>query len=180
MKSSALAFLLLLLASTTALAQGASNPARQHAQPSVQTFSVSASTSSCPVSLHALQGTGGGLIAVHGTQPIPGPSQHIHLVLGDARSTVVSAKVVVRGLSGKNHILETADNSRSDLTKTLDVRFFSEEDSKSAADLILPGFTTVQSVELQSIRYQDGSTWIFADREACHVAPDPLMLVGSR
>jgi hypothetical protein len=180
MKPSALASLVFLLGSTIVVAQGANDTAPGQARPASQTFSVSAATSSCPVSLRALQGTGGGLVAVHNAKPMSGPSQHIHLVLSDTKSAVLTAKVVVRGLSGKNQILQTSGNGRFDLTKTLDVRFVSEDDSQTAADLILPGFTSVQSVELESIRYQDGSTWTFAGREACRVAPDPFMLVGSR
>src|SRR5215469_3665215 len=38
---------------------------------------------SCPVSMHALQGSGGGLVAVRGEKQVSGPSQRIHLVLAN-------------------------------------------------------------------------------------------------
>lgn len=179
MKSAIVVVSLFVLASTL-VAQDAGMTA--HMQTS-QTLALSADpTSSCPVTLHALQGTGGGLIAVHNAKPVAGPSQRIHLVLSDTPARALSAKVIVRGLSGKNQVMRTLpnDSGKFDSTKTLDIRFFSEDDKSVAADLTLPGFTSVQSIELQSIRYEDGSTWTFAGREACHVAPDPFMLVAGR
>jgi hypothetical protein len=178
MKLAAITFIV-VLGSAIASAQAAGQAAPQHAQSS-QTFSVSSATSSCPVSLRAMQGAGGGLIAVRDAKPTPGPSQRIHLVVGDTSSHVISAQVTVRGLSGRNQVIQTADKARFDLTKRINVQFFSEDDGKVAANLILPGFTSVQSIELESIRYQDGSTWTFAGHEACHVAPDPFMLIAGR
>jgi hypothetical protein len=33
---------------------------------------------------------------------------------------------------------------------------------------------------LESLTYKDGSTWTVAGRQACRVAPDPMMLVADR
>jgi hypothetical protein len=126
---------------------------------------------------------GTGLVAVRDAKPTPGPSQRIRLVLSDATAThVVSAKVIVRGLSGRNHLLHTQLTRResSDAAKSLDVQFAREDDNTVAAELLLPGFTSVSSVELESIRYDDGSIWAVAPNQACRVAPDPLMLVAGR
>ena len=180
MKSLVFVAAIFAFASTILVGQDAGT---SHPQTSSQTFTLSAApASSCPVTLHALQGTGGGLVAVRNAKPISGPSQKIHLVLSNTPAQVESAKVVVRGLSGKNQVMRTLSNDagKFDAIKTIDVRFFSEDDKDVAADLILPGFTSVTSVELHSIRYGDGSTWTFAGRQACHVAPDPLMLVAGR
>lgn len=138
---------------------------------------------SCPVSLHALQGSGSGLLAVRDAKPTPGPSQHIHLVLADTRAAhVVSAKVAVSGLTGQKQVVPTRGlhDNRSDATRTLDVRFVPEGDNTVAAELALPGFTSVRLVSIQSIAYDDGSTWSVAAHQACQVAPDPLMLVADR
>jgi len=143
----------------------------------------------CPVSMHALQEIGTGLVAVHGDQPVAGTSQRIHLILTNPKSAkIASAKVKVFGLSGKNRVEPASYNtldltnqtSRFDLTKTLDVTFAPEDEKDVATDLILPGFTTVLSIQLESLTYKDGSTWAVAGRQACHVAPDPLVLVADR
>jgi hypothetical protein len=174
----------LALASTALVAQNATPPAHNRVEPSSQNFRVAIDApSSCPVSLHALQGAGTGLVAVRDAKPAPGSSQRIHLVLSDtAAAPVVSAKVIVRGLSGQIQIVQTRSNHResSDAAKTLDVQFMREDEKTVAADLILPGFTSVSSVELESIRYDDESTWRVAGHATCRVAPDPFMLVAGR
>ena len=137
----------------------------------------------CPVSLHALQGSGSGLLAVRNAKPVDGPVQRIHLILGGpAASRVVGAKVLVRGLSGKSEVVPAkgATDVRSDLTKTLDIRFASDADGNVAATLVLPGFTSVSFIQLDSIDYADGTTWRVAGERACHVTPDPMMLVTER
>jgi hypothetical protein len=137
----------------------------------------------CPVSMHALQGSGSVLVAVRDGKPPEGPAQRIHLILtGSTAARIVGAKVLVRGQTGKARITQAAPraNEDSNLSRTLHVAFGPEEANSVAVDLLLPGFTTVRSIELQSLTYRDGSTWAVAGEQACHVAPDPLMLVDSR
>jgi hypothetical protein len=138
----------------------------------------------CPVSMRALQGSGfGGLVKVRGEPPVSGPAQRIHLILANPKAAkVASASVIVLGLSPRSHVERALSNlvRPPDVTRTLEVRFNPEEEKSVAADLLLPGFTAVISLELQSMTYQDGTTWSVAGRRACQVAPDPLMLIAGR
>jgi hypothetical protein len=186
MKRAAFVGLCLSLAATMASAQEA---ARSTAQQSSKDFVMVLPASTCPVSMHALQGRGSGLVAVRDEKPIEDPSQRVHLILSNPRSAVVAgAKVKVFGLSGKNRLERTSDHSldltnregASDLTRTLDVTFAPEGEKDVSTDLVLPGFTSVRSVELESLTYKDGSTWAVAGQHSCHVAPDPIMLVADR
>ena len=65
----------LLLAATVLVAQ---SPAPSAQQSSIA-VTVAPSGESCPVSMHALQGRGSGLIAVKNQAPPNGISQRIHL-----------------------------------------------------------------------------------------------------
>jgi hypothetical protein len=56
----------------------------------------------------------------------------------------------------------------------------SSSDQTEFADLVLPGFSSVQSITLNSLTYSDGSTWNSFKGNACRVAPDPFMLVSAR
>jgi hypothetical protein len=190
-KRAAFVGLCLSLAVTMVSAQEAarSTAHQNNAQQSSKDFVMVLPAPTCPVSMHALQGRGSGLVAVRDEKPIEGPSQRVHLILSNPRSAVVAgAKVKVFGLSGKNRLERTSDRSldltnregASDLTRTLDVTFAPEGDKDVATDFMLPGFTSVRSVELESITYRDGSTWTVAGQQACHVAPDPIMLVADR
>lgn len=153
-------------------------------QPSSTSLAISPSASSCPVSLQALQGAGSGLIMVRDAKPAPGASQRIHLILSSgSASRPVSGKVVVRGLSGKNNQAvptQLSDEERFDQSRMLHVTFTPEGNKDGAADLMLPGFTSVGSIHLESIHYDDGSTRQIASGQVCRVAPDPLMLVAGR
>jgi hypothetical protein len=184
MKSTLLSGSILLVSSLLAAqtAPQAATPSATRLAPA--TLPAAAPASSCPVSLHALQGTGSGLLAVRNADPVPGPLQHIHLVLGNGNaSRPVTAKIIVRGLSDKSRTLlstQLSNAERFDNTRTLYVTFTPENGNDVAADLALPGFTSVSSIRLESIGYADGSTWKIATGQVCRVVPDPLMLVADR
>jgi hypothetical protein len=190
MKRAAFVGLCLSLAVTMASAQEAarSTAHQNNAQQSSKDFVMVLPASTCPVSMHALQGRGSGLVAVRDEKPIEGSSQRVHLILSNPRSAVVAgAKVKVFGLSGKNRLERTSAHSldltnregASDLARTLDVTFAPEGDKDVSTDLVLPGFTSVRSIELESLTYKDGSTWAVAGQQACHVAPDAMMLIAA-
>ena len=169
----------LLLAATVLVAQ---SPAPSAQQSSIA-VTVAPSGESCPVSMHALQGRGSGLIAMKNQAPPNGISQRIHLILGDRRTAkIVSARVAVRGYSGKARMAQASSLSETtgDLTKTIEVSFAPEDNGVGvAADLELPGFTAVSSIRLESIVYSDGSAWKVGGGQVCSIAPDPLLLVAA-
>lgn len=182
----------LLIAVTLVAAQNSSPGPTSQGNAQARDFVLYLPGPTCPVSMHALQGSGKGLIAVHGEQRVSGYSQHIHLVLTNPKSTkIAGARVKVFGLSAKNRIEKASADPNTaldltnrkinfDLTKTLDVTFAPESETSVATDLILPSFTSVLSIQLESLSYKDGSTWAIAGQQACHVAPDPMMLVADR
>jgi len=146
----------------------------------------------CPVSMHAQHGSGGGMRFVrNGRSPaLSGVAQHIHLSLGTVRepAMVTAARVTVQGTSAKWRTVPTAlgVDSSADLKKTLDITFKPDltasvdDNDGTSTDMVLPGFTSVQSITLDSLTYTDGSIWTPESGGTCRVAPDPLMLVDSR
>ena len=70
-----------------------------------------------------------------------------------------------------------SNTGAAEATKILTVSF-SADDGSASADVHVPGFTSVSSVELQQVTYADGSTWKMSSSSFCRVAPDPLMLVA--
>jgi hypothetical protein len=149
-----------------------------------QTIVVHPTAPMCPVQMHALQGPGSSLLAVSGNEAqVSGPTQRIHLVLSQGRAAeVAGARIRIEGLSGKNHIAAAAcgQEASPDRTQTLNVTFTEERQAESSTDLVLAGFTSVQSIEILSITYRDGSTWRLESHNACEVAPDPMMRVANR
>lgn len=166
-----------------------SGSAQPSATASPKTIVIQEPGATCPVAMRALQGSGQGMIRVRKqepqtrqTPPSDMPTQRIHLILVDQkRKTVRSAQVVVKGLSPKNRIQSVLEsNGPTDISKTMTATFDVENATTVSAELVLPGFTSVSSVELQSITYTDGSTWNLAKDQACRVSPDGLMLVAEQ
>jgi hypothetical protein len=175
----------------------AEQPGQQSSSASTTVYVVpTPSDSSCPVSMHAQHGSGGGMRFVrNGQSPAPsGVAQHIHLTMGTARepARVAAARVTVHGTSAKWRTVPTAqmldgpDAKSSDMRKTLNITFNSnstasaDESEGASTDMVLSGFTSVQSITLDSLTYTDGSIWTPAEGRTCRVVPDPLMLVDSQ
>ncbi len=188
MKSAALVFCALLFGSVTIAAQTAgqvqlSGTAGVEGLAPSQTaiLQMTPTAAGCPVSLRARHGTAGNLREVDQNRP-KGLAQLLHLTLVDPDSRqVVKDRLRVHGLSGKGRITQTLQNEDgSDVSQTLQVRFRPATGRTVSADLWAFGMTAVLSIDLSSVTFADGSTWSFSGQEACHVIPDPLMLVASR
>lgn len=170
----------LLLTSLTLAAQNAD---KTNTLPQIQILPPN-STAVCPVSMSARQGIWDHTIKVrqgeqqHPPQPF---GQRILLSLVDAHpARIVSATVAVHGTTGKNHMLQTVDSaSGANATTTVTASFTKQGDGSVSADIYVPGFTSVTSLELQQVSYADGSTWKIDSSNACRVAPDPMMLIAA-
>jgi hypothetical protein len=142
----------------------------------------------CPVSLQAKQSGMTNMVKVRqgqSQQPetLPKPSQRIHLIVigPPAGNKIVGATVSVRGLSARRHFDPASVGGGSDdLRRMMDITFTSEDNKEFSAELILPGFTAVKSIKLESLQYGDGSTRDFSSQHVCTIVPDPLMLVAGR
>lgn len=170
----------LLLTSLTLAAQNGDKAATPTQLRIIQTTIPAA----CPISMSAQQGVWDHTIKVRqGEQPHPPQpfGQRIFLTLADAHpARIVSAIVAVHGTTGKNHMLQAVDSaSGSNATRTLTAAFTKQADNSVSADIYLPGFTSVTSLELQQVSYADGSTWKLSNANVCSVTPDPMMLIAA-
>jgi len=144
----------------------------------------------CPVSMQARQRGLTQMVRTKRTSPqdqpeaMPRPAQHIHLILkGFAKDKLVaSATVTARGLSARSRMqnLNLTGDQPSDIRRTLQVTFTPDQDGSVSADIDLPAFTAVKSLQLLSITYADGSSWTLEKSNACLVQPDSLMLIAGR
>ncbi|HWG19315.1 MAG TPA: hypothetical protein VG225_02215 [Terracidiphilus sp.] len=149
----------------------------------------------CPIGMRAEHGTGSGLVMTrddHGKQAVPPGkdhgymakeiSQQIHLTLTNPLNRkIAAARVTARGLTARGRItktLSTGDDG-SNVTRTVDVKFSSADGRNVSADVTFPAFTVVNSIQMESITYADGSVWKLDDAQTCRVVPDPLMLVDA-
>jgi hypothetical protein len=152
-------------------------------QPLVYRFDASPDGSACPIYMQALQTGGGNLLNARDSRPGEF-SQHIHLILGNSAGTarIVAIEVSIYGTSGKNRAVPAlvARGPAWDARKTFDLTINIGENEEASTNLTLRGFTSVQSINLESVTYADGSIWSRSLSRSCRIAPDPLMLIGSR
>jgi hypothetical protein len=158
----------------------------QSGSPSVYVVPVPTSLD-CPVSMHAQQQGGLGILTARDdrgeSRRRSGVAQHIRLILGDAKNsaTIMSAKVTVRGTSPKGRMTPTvlSQDASPDARKTLALTFKADGRESASANLVLPGFTSVTSISLDSLTYADGSAWRPSNGRGCRTTPDLLMLVDA-
>jgi len=140
---------------------------------------------SCPISMHASQGVWDHTIKVRqgqqeqSTQPF---GQRIFLTLNDSRpAPIVAATVKVHGLTGKNRILQTTagPNADGDAVKIMKITFASNSTGGVSSDLDAPGFTSVTSIDLLEVSYDDGQIWRVGGSSVCRVTPDRMMLIAN-
>ena len=167
-----------LLTSVTLAAQNPSQPKMTIVILPTQTIPA------CPIAMQARQGLWDHTVRVReGEQEtiIHPYGQRFFLNLKDPHSArIISATLRVHGTTGRSRMVQTAglnNTSAAEATKILTVPF-TADDGADSADVHVPGFTSVSSVELQNVTYANGSTWKMSASSLCRVAPDPMMLVA--
>jgi len=178
MKHAAVGFALLL----TSLTLAAQNPAKIESP--VLVLQGVPFGNGCPIGMHASQGVWDHTVKVRQgqhEQTFQPFGQRILLSLVDTHpAPIVTATVKVIGTTGKNRMVQiAAANSEGDGAKTVKVNFTKGQDNAVSGDLYIPGLTSVSSVELLEVSYDDGKIWKIGGSRVCRVTPDPLMLVAT-
>jgi hypothetical protein len=144
---------------------------------------------SCRVGLQVRHGGGlpisvgaADLESHNGKVPPSVQNQGIHLTVSNpSLRDVVGLEITVHGLSEKWRYVPMSDMpQKPDFSKTLNVSLDVKGSGHASRDLFLNHFTAVTSVDLNSIKYADGSEWNAPSATACSVTPDLIMLVATR
>ncbi len=187
MKIAATVGVAVLMSTSLLCAQQAAQPASKAPAPAPgkNVIVVLPAISTCPIGMYAKQGSSMQVLhAADGTtQPLMTPS--LTLTGHDSRQ-IVGATVTAYGFPPQGaamdltaHLVDPAHpEKRPELKKTLELKMASDGNGGVTAQLMLPGFAGVSSIELDSVSYSDGSTWKMAAESGCRVAPDPLLLVA--
>lgn len=183
MKHAAVCLVLLLSPLMLAAQNSAKNQGQAPAQGLVIVDLGEQAGDGCPISMRARHGVWDHTIKIqqgqqgNKFQPF---GQRIFLTLSSSKAApIIAATVKVHGLTGKNHMVETAAGASGDATKILKITFAESQWDGVTGDLYIPGFTSVSSIELVEVSYDDGRVWRIGDSGVCRVTPDPLMLIAS-
>jgi hypothetical protein len=151
-------------------------------QNDVHTIVVAPMYSGCPVSMRAEHLSDGEMVKTRDAKPQGiGQSLHLTFIAPDSRR-IASATLTIEGVKPKGRVMQASAMSSGspDATATITVGFTPGPERRDLADIRVPGMTAVQSIEVNSVGYSDGSTWKLAGSLHCRVAPDGLMLVSNR
>ena len=163
-------FLSLLLAAAHPCAQSAnSSPAVVLAQPGSQ---------NCPVALHADRVPGGVLSRAAQGKQLDGKPLHVAFRPNEAQG-IAEVDLVLHGASG-NRLRPAGSASSATETETFLVSPRPARDGRFETVVYVRELTAVDYLELQSIRFADGTTWQASATSSCRVAPDGFMLVAGK
>jgi hypothetical protein len=136
--------------------------------------------SGCPVSLRAQQISSADMMQVRKGQP-QNSGQRLHLTLTDRDSKqIVAATVAVQGFTFTPRLMNTVlkpEKGSSQATRTIQVGF--QAGTSVAADILVPGVSAAQTIDLVALTYADGTEWKLAEGQSCRITPDPLMLISA-
>ena len=147
-----------------------------------QESSVPDPSAACPVAMRAERRSGLGIMQARGGEkPVAG--QWIYLQIERGKHAAAEVRVTVYGTRAQARMFPAVSSpakGASEAVKSFTLHPGSQEAERIASNLQLEGFTSVQSISLDSVSYADGSLWTAAAGRSCFVSPDPLMLVSSR
>ncbi|MGA7859474.1 MAG: hypothetical protein WCA11_16185 [Terracidiphilus sp.] len=170
--------LALLLSPSLSIAQNAAN------SPTQSVFVLPPVLYTCPIGMRAEHAPDIHRVYVQGDTRTESSAMQLKFILTNRRpGQIVAANITAHGRKGKAEIIPAvasrASGDSADTAKTMDVSFASGADESVNTNIVLPGFSYVTFIELNSVTYANGTTWKFAPRDDCQVAPDPLMLIDA-
>jgi hypothetical protein len=172
-----------------AAAQAPSQNASQPHAPALDSSLVWAPTTmqpGCPVDLRAQRGTGSGLVIAHASEHHgpTGIAQQLHMTFTNRLpKNAIGVTLTVHGLTAAFRMTPATESTGSTdgtITRTLHLDLTLDPNANVSADLTLQSFTSVTRIDLDAIDYADGSSWKSSAAQTCRIAPDGLMLIGSR
>lgn len=134
----------------------------------------------CPVSLKAQHKADGSMVKTGNAHP-QGIGQWLHLTLADPQGKkAIEALITVHGFTDKARVTETGSGNSPDARRTLTVPFTTAAGQSAEANLWVPEMTAVQTIELDSVTFDDGAMWSFAGSTSCRITPDLFMLIAGK
>lgn len=108
--------------------------------------------------------------------------QHLDLkLMNSSMSPITSIRITVRGWrSGTGATLpaQKTELEHESASKTLNVTVNIASRKTVSHDVWVSGLASVDSVDVDEVKYADGLVWRPSSLGACRVVPDPLMLIS--
>ena len=110
---------------------------------------------------------------------LTGVGQTIQISLRNLRSKkIVGAQLTAHGLSRHDRVVPLTSATDADLTKSIALILAVRGNERVSRELGLERFAVVTAVDLDALKYADGSTWHASARGACSAKPNFLVLIS--
>jgi hypothetical protein len=131
----------------------------------------------CPALFMAQHLSDGSMIRTGRAHP-KGIGQSLHITLNVHQGAI--ATLAVHGFSNKGRMTQASLGTSPDAVRTVTVYLAPAQNSQAAANIWAPELTAVTSIDLVSLKYDDGTSWSAPTGQTCQVTPDPMMLITAR
>jgi hypothetical protein len=115
-----------------------------------------------------------------------GPAQGLHLTLNHLTEPAIeSIEITVYGVSPKGQVLPTnqwtADTDTRDvISKSFQLQRSAGSETLNNADIWMHQVGALRWVDLNEVRYTDGTSWRPSGSAKCRAVPSNLVLVGQK
>jgi hypothetical protein len=171
MKSASILPLAILLATTSMFGQGFMLPPR-------------IDPSKCPVGLKVERSSG--LFEYENARGVPADDvapraeQWFDLRMTNfSTHEIVNAEITAHGFSYKWRVIPVSA-ATPDFWKTVDVALDVKGNGSASSELSFGHFSTIRTIDVNSVTYADGSTWHASSPGACSVAPSLIMRISAQ
>jgi hypothetical protein len=175
---------LFLLAATASLAQSATLSGSKPDAFAVILRSISAGTD-CPIGFRANRQSTAQILSANSANK-NSPALGLHLILDHpAAPAIESIEVTVYGVSPRGRTVPTDfqsadENTRDSVSKSFLLERSANDKTLSNADVWMHQVGALRWVDLNEVRYTDGTTWRPSGSEKCRAVPSNVILVGKR
>jgi len=175
---------LFLLAATASLAQSSIVSGSKPDASAVILRSIPSGTD-CPIGFRANRQSTAQVLSANSADK-NGPALGLHLILDQpTTSAIESIEVTVYGVSPKGRIVPTnfqsADaNTRDTVSKSFLLERSANDKTLNYADVWMHQVGALSWVDLNEVRYTDGTTWRPSASAKCRAIPSNVVLVGQR
>jgi hypothetical protein len=141
--------------------------------------------SKCPVGLKVERS--GGLFAYKNAKS--GPAEDVASPFSEQRfdfkminflpQEIVNGEITVHGFGHNGRIIGPLLTPTPNFAKTMDVALDVKGNSSASRGLSFTHFSAIQTIDVNSVAYADGSTWHASSPGACSVAPSLFMRISA-
>jgi len=153
-------------------------------QSSIKHFSSDPVRANCPIELNANLKTAGHTVLTTPTKEgqSTADEQRLEIIVSNPKSEIIGARLTIYGFPVGGRVepaVAYSPHSPSEISRTIAFEQVVGEGQSGSYEFVLPNFSAVDSVNLDSVTYSDGSSWRPVGRRLCRALPTSMNTAGA-